>query len=579
MVRNQNFLLTDQIKAELHSREQQQTIALLLKDFEQNSSDWLWQTDYKDRFKDVSARFAEVSGRTDATLLQTSFAELFGPDPEFLNIYACESIRRREALVDVVVSTEVAGARRFWSLTAEPQDDRQGNFLGYKGVATDVSEELFAEKRLRIMAHTDQLTGVVNRRRFMEQLEDALSKYAPESVALLSVDLTGFKLINDTMGHPVGDGLLVQIAKRLEAWAAPGVTVARLGGDEFAIMVFDIEDEAEVSQLAEELLDLFERAFEVAPHSLLIDACVGFATGDTSACSAIALMTRADLALYAAKADGRGTSRAFEAVMSDDLLRRQQVERALHGAIERGEFSLRYQPIIDGKTGRVQAYEALLRWNSAELGPVSPSEFVPIAEDCGLIVPIGDWVLRAAVVEAAEWPSDIHVCVNVSPAQLRNSRLLSVVVQALDRSGLLPNRLTVEITEGVFLESSEHISRTLHDLLNLGIEVALDDFGTGYSSLSYLRSFPFSKLKIDKSFVADMDSNPANVKIIRAIIEMAGALGFKVIAEGVETEVQLKVLTELECDYLQGFLFAAPQMPAELIVLDDHRRDIVSEVG
>ena len=544
--------------AELAADEQRHTIAILLKEFEENSSDWLWQTDASSNFVNVGERFVQASGLPKEQLLKMNISDLFCTDSENINVQVCNLGIRRKILSGVSVCMQIEGETRYWSLNASPQWDDDKNFLGYNGVATDITDKYLAERRLLVLAHTDQLTGLVNRARFSEILNETFLGLGEKQTALIILDLDGFKLVNDTFGHPVGDHLLEQLADRLKQCESENVSIARLGGDEFAVLIQDINTPEEAQNTASNLLELFNAPFEISPHNIMIGACAGIALSGAHATTPEELMRYADLALYAAKSDGRGNWHLFETGMLDVVLRRQRMERELVGAIESGELSLLYQPIIDVGTGQVAAYEALLRWNSAEFGAVSPEEFIPVAEECGQIAPIGNWVLQQAMQEASKWPNNVQVCVNVSPAQLHDSKFLGVVVKNLDVNKLLPSQLVVEITEGVFLEASEHISKTLRDLLSLGVGIALDDFGTGYSSLSYLRSFPFSKLKIDKSFVDDIHANPAHIKIIKAIVDLATALGFEVVAEGVETQSQFEELKALNCDFVQGYLFSKP---------------------
>ena len=548
----------EQIIAKLTADEQRQTIAILLKEFEESSSDWLWHTDASAQFIKVGDRFVQASGLPKEQLVKLSMSSLFCADPEKFNAQVCQTGRKREIISGVPVCVQVGGKKRYWSLSASPQWDDDKHFLGYNGVAADITEKYMAEQSLRILAHTDELTGLTNRARFLELLVASFESLPEKQAALIILDLDGFKVVNDTFGHPVGDRLLERLAGRLKGWTGENVCVSRLGGDEFAVLIQDVKTPERAQNAASELLELFEAPFEVFQHSIAIGACAGIALNGTQAATPEKLMKHADLALYAAKADGRGKWHSFETGMLDVVLRRQRMERELASAIDRGEFSLMYQPIIDARTGEVAAYEALLRWNSVVFGNVSPEEFIPVAEESGQIAFIGNWVLQQAAQEATKWPRNIQVCVNVSPAQLHDSKFLSVVVKCLDDNALLPRQLVIEITEGVFLEKSEQISRTLRDLITLGVGIALDDFGTGYSSLSYLRSFPFSKLKIDKSFVDDIHDNPAHIKIIKAIVDLASALGFEVVAEGVETQSQFEELKALNCDFVQGYLFSKP---------------------
>ena len=572
MILNHVRMFVGQVLAESKSLAQSQTIAVLLKEFESTTSDWLWQTDAGGKFVDVGTRFAEAA-ELDARWLSTmTFCQLFGRDPDQqINGAACARLSEREPLSAVTVSIRIRGEFRYWSLTASPQFDKRGDFTGFRGVAADITERYLADKRLRHLAHVDQLTGLASRARFVELLDEAFDQQRHESIGLIALDLNGFKSINDTLGHPVGDRLLAELGNRFKAWCRPDTVVARLGGDEFAVLALDVDSCEAADAIAGEVLGLFDTAFEITPHRLTVGASAGIAVGGMHGDTPDELMRSADLALYAAKAEDSIERRIFDPQLSDALIRRQRIERALHGAIDNDELSLVYQPIIELKSGKIKAYEALLRWCSPELGVISPEEFVPVAEECGLIATIGNWVLKQATNEAAGWPSDVQICVNVSPAQMRDSRLVTTVLECLDDSGLEPGRLAIEITEGVFPDSNEHLAKALFFLHDLGIEIALDDFGTGYSSLSYLLKFPFSKIKIDRSFVDGIDESFGKTRIVRAVVELARALGFKVVAEGLETEGQLRTIRELECDLVQGYLFARPQRPDELAILTDRR--------
>lgn len=569
MIFNHGRLFADQVLAEVKTLEQSQTIGVLLKEFEASTSDWLWRTDADGIFFDIGPRFAEAADIQAQMLAQMRFAELFQNDPEGINAVARGKAERREPLSAVTTSIRIGDERRYWSLSASPHFDSNGVFTGYRGVAADITGTYLADSRLRYLAHADQLTGLVNRARFAELLDDAFAQQPHETIGLITIDLNGFKSINDTLGHPVGDQLLAELGLRLKQWAPPHTVIARLGGDEFAVLLLNLERPEAANEAAAELLMLFSASFDVSPHRLTIGACAGVAIGGLHAAAPDELMKCSDLALYAAKSGDGSDRRTFDPQMANALMRRQHVERALHRAIDDGELSLLYQPIIELETGRVAAYEGLLRWTSAELGRVDPDEFIPVAEECGLIAPIGDWVLRHATLQAATFPTDVQISVNVSPTQMRDTRLLNSVIRCLDESGLSPRRLTIEITEGVFLESSDHVTNALRSLLDLGVEIALDDFGTGYSSLSYLLSFPFSKIKIDRSFVDGIESSFGKTQIVRAVMDLAKALGFKVVAEGVETGEQLSVLQELNCDLIQGYLFSPPQQAEDIRVRTD----------
>ncbi|MBU1174224.1 MAG: EAL domain-containing protein [Alphaproteobacteria bacterium] len=544
--------------AEIANGEQKQTIDLLLKEFEDSSSDWLWHTDPEGRFIDPSTRFVAAAGRPAATLAGLSFETLFAPDAEGAGTGAIARFLDRKPLNGEDVALTVDGARRVWSLTAGPRFDRDGAFLGFRGVASDVTDLRAATDQLRQLAHYDQLTGLLNRASFVSELDRAIAEHGAASVGIVLFDLTGFKLVNDTLGHGVGDKLLSGLGERMKRLNGPNRRFARLGGDEFALLVGSHPRPAALSAAAEEALALFATPFVIAPHNVVIDASAGIALGGRDGSDTAALMRAADLALYAAKSSGRGRWRAYDEDMDTAYLRRQNLERGLREAIARNELSLRFQPILSARSGAVSAFEALLRWQSAEFGAVTPDEFVPIAEECGLIVPIGEWVMREACAVGTGLPDDIQICINVSPVQLRNRDFAATTAQCLAVCGLAPERLVIEITEGVFLDRSAQTDRVLNDLMALGAQIALDDFGTGYSSLSYLRSFPFSKIKIDKSFVDDAVAGGPNASIVKASVDLARSFGFEIVVEGVETHAQLTELVRLGCDYVQGFLFGQP---------------------
>ncbi len=563
-VKNQVRIFISNASAEISNREQKQTIGLLLKEFQDNSADWLWHTDADGYFIDPSDRFVAVMGLDAERLQKLRFKDVISLDTSRTNRQAIELLDRRESMTGVEVTLDIGDQRRCWTLTAGPSYDEHQTFVGYRGVASDVTELHAAAARLENLAHFDQLTGLPNRSSFIDELNTEIAGSAPGAVGIVLFDLTGFKLVNDTLGHSVGDELLACLGKRLTGLGASGRTFARFGGDEFALLVKAHPSSATLRSLAQSVFAQFAIPFAIGPHNVVIDASAGIALGGRDGNNAVELLRAADLALYAAKSSGRGHWLEYNADMDNAYLRRQNLERRLREAIDNDELSLRFQPIISIRTGRVSALEALLRWNSAAFGPVGPDEFIPIAEESGLIVPIGNWVLREAIKLCSGCNQGTEVCVNVSPVQLRNKKLVSVVRSCLKSSGLAPERLVLEITEGVFLERSAQTDKILRDLVALGVKIALDDFGTGYSSLSYLRSFPFAKIKIDKSFIDDIAAGGPNALITKAIIDLAAALKFDVVAEGVETNVQLAEIVRLGGGYVQGFLFSKPLTRDEL---------------
>ena len=415
------------------------------------------------------------------------------------------------------------------------------------------------EKRITQLAFNDSLTGLPNRAFFLQHLELELKQVGRRdgSLALLCVDLDNFKSVNDSLGHPVGDALLRAVALRLGANAREAL-VARLGGDEFTVILTQPKGQETAEAVAVRLIAALADPFEVAGHDLSVGASVGIAFAPGDAADADNLLKHADLALYQAKAEGGGTYRFFEAEMNARAQARHRLETDLRRAIGAGEFELYFQPLFDLESNRIGSFEALIRWNHPSRGLVAPDDFIPLAEETGLIVPIGAWVIQEACRQAMKWPEDVRIAVNVSSVQFRRSGLNNLIVQALAASGLDPHRLEVEITESVFLESSETLISTLHSLRGLGIRIALDDFGTGYSSLSYLQSFPFDKIKIDRSFIQQLLTRAGSTAIVRAITDLARALGMETTAEGVETSEQLDELREQGCSSVQGYLFSKP---------------------
>lgn len=423
----------------------------------------------------------------------------------------------------------------------------------FNRMVDDIAER---ERQITHMALHDALTGLPNRKLMREQLTLLAGRAgAGRRQALFCLDLDHFKTVNDTLGHPTGDALLCEIAGRLIAIAGDGF-VARLGGDEFALIVD--ERQKPFDRIAHDLIDAIRAPCIVNGHRLVPGTSIGIAIIGADGNDAVTLARNADLALYRAKQDGRGAYRFFEPAMDAEAQARRAMEMDLHEAIRLGQLSLMFQPLFNLSEGRVSAFEALLRWTHPERGMVSPVDFIPLAEDTGLIVPIGEWVLREACRTARTWPDHVRVAVNVSPVQFRNPGLNSVILQALTESGLPPHRLELEITESLFIDNPETTLASLHSLRSLGVRVALDDFGTGYSSLSYLRSFPFDKLKIDRSFIIDLLNSNGATAIIKSITTLAEALGMETTAEGVENAGQLDILREQGCSHIQGYYFSRP---------------------
>ena len=437
---------------------------------------------------------------------------------------------------------------------------------GYLVAIVDITERRKAEARIAHMAHHDGLTDLPNRDFYQDRLRQALerSQAGNKRVAVLCLDLDLFKNVNDAFGHPMGDRLLKAVAGRLKAEVRGENLVARLGGDEFAIALASGVSPNEASDFADRLIRALSARYEIDGLELVVGASIGIALspGDGDSCEE--LMRNADMALYRAKSDGGGVHRFFEREMDRQAQKRRDMERDLRTAFANGEFELHYQPLVDIAADQINAFESLLRWRHPEKGMISPVDFIPVAEDIGLIVALGEWVLREACAEAAKWPADVKVAVNLSPVQFRSRNLVQAVVSALAHSGLSPLRLELEITESVFLAETEANLAILHQLRQLGVSISMDDFGTGYSSLSYLRSFPFDKIKIDRSFIKDLAERSDCVAIVRAISSLGRSLNITTTAEGVETMDQLDWLRAEGCNQVQGFLFSAARPAAEV---------------
>jgi diguanylate cyclase (GGDEF)-like protein/PAS domain S-box-containing protein len=423
----------------------------------------------------------------------------------------------------------------------------------------DITERRKAESNIAHMAHHDALTGLANRVLLRERLETALlSVHRGGSLAVLYLDLDHFKSINDTLGHSIGDEFLKVIATRLSACVRGSDTVARLGGDEFVILLTGLQEPAEAETLATRVREAIAAPIDLNGHQIVADVSIGISIAPNDATTSEQLLVNADMALYGAKSSGRGTYRFFEPEMDARVKARRALELDLRRALTAGEFELYYQPLVNIERNEIVGCEALLRWHHPERGLIPPGEFIPVAEETGLIASIGEWVLKAACTEAAMWPDHIKVAVNVSPTQFKSRGLALTVVNALEQSGLSPRRLELEITEAVLMQNNDATLATLRHLHDLGVRIAMDDFGTGYSSLGYLRRFPFHKIKIDRTFVNDLSENADSVAIVRAIASLAAELKITTTAEGVETPEQLAKVRELGCTEMQGYLFSRP---------------------
>ena len=500
----------------------------------------------------------DVVGRTDADLYDKDLAATYlARDRE---VIASGEVRIIEE--DVIPRKDGSSVVLRTKKRAIMGPNGQPEFL--IGVSEDISERKRAEAQIAKLAHFDALTELPNRILFHDALRKALARAerSDDLVAVHCLDLDRFKTVNDTLGHPMGDALLRAAAGRLKAALREGDIVARLGGDEFAIVQCGVGSPREAARLAARVVEALSEPFDLFGQHVVVGASVGVALSPQDGATPEELLKKADMALYRAKADGRGAFHFFERDMDERLQARRALEVDLRQALAEGQLEIHYQPLLDLETDRISGCEALVRWRHPERGMIPPGQFIPLAEEIGLISVIGDWVLRAACEEAAKWPNTIRLAVNLSPVQFRGKALLRSVVSALSATGLEPRRLELEITESVLLDQNAANLSILHDLRALGVRISMDDFGTGYSSLSYLRSFPFDKLKIDQTFVRDILLDPDALAIIRAVTDLGARLGIVTTAEGVESSAQRDELRRQGCKEIQGYLISRPLPPA-----------------
>ncbi len=560
-----NFLFTK--VAEAGMAEKSEVVSLLLREFEEGEADWLWQIDTSRRVRSVSPRFAFALGMDPEDIDGKPFIQLIagpawetGQFPSSLHDLA-ERVKRRESFSNLLVRVTIRGQQRWWELSGTPKLNDNGVFDGFRGVGSDVTEQRESSDKIAYLARYDTLTGLPNRMMLTEALGEAM-RYAEQwrsRCAFLMIDLDRFKAVNDTLGHLVGDQLLARVSSRLKALMSENEMCGRLGGDEFAIVVRDASDLSRVNRVADAVIAALSQPYEVDHHTLYVGASVGSAIGPRDGSTVETLMRNADLALYRSKDEGGGQHFTYEPALHAHAEERRKLEFSLRRALERNEFLLNYQPAVDATSEQVVSFEAWLRWQSADHGLVSPAKFIPLAEDTRLIVPIGEWVLRAACIEATRWPSHVKVAVNVSGEQLLDPNFTASVVGALANSGLPPQRLEIEVTESIFVRDATTARAALEQIMGLGCSVALDDFGTGYSSLGYLRKLRFSTIKVDRSFVQGAATgNPESLAIIRAVVAMADSLEMSTTAEGVETEAELAMIRKLGCKKIQGYYFGRP---------------------
>ena len=583
-LQNARTFLTARI-AEAGVAEKEEVVSLLLREFEENQADWLWQVDQHGRINAASPRFAYALGHDPKQAEGKRLIELIAGEgwqtgnlPPSLHELA-DRLKRRESFADLVVQVDLGDGRRWWELSGTPMLDENGRFTGFRGVGSDVTEQRESSEKIAWLARYDTLTGLPNRLMLTEGLGEAL-RYAAQwktRCAFLMIDLDRFKAVNDSLGHHIGDKLLAQVAQRLQQVLGPNEQVGRLGGDEFAVVIRDASRTGHVNEVADAIIDAIAAPYNVDSHTLYIGASVGSAMGPRDGNTVETLMRNADLALYRAKDEGGGTHYRFLPTLHSNAEERLKLEASLRTAIGKQELELNFQPVVNARSESVVSFEALLRWNSKDHGFVSPAKFIPLAEDTRLIVPIGEWVLREACRQAVTWPDDVKVAVNVSGEQLLEPHFSKTVVRALADTGLAAHRLEVEVTESIFLRDARTARQTLEEIMALGCSIALDDFGTGYSSLGYLRTLRFSTIKVDRSFVQGAaQNNPESLAIINAVVAMAQSLEMTTTAEGVEDAAQAEMIRELGCTKIQGYYFGRPMPALEARSLVVKRRNIAA---
>ena len=539
-------------------KEQEHLISLLLRDFEETTSDWLWQVDEEGVVSGIPAGLQGEKCQYDIMQPGAVLVDLF--DPCEARDVLLQSVKRRQAFRDLVMPVRGSMGETWWRLTGKPVFEG-GFFAGFRGVASDVTVSKETEDRIAHLAHYDALTGLPNRVTMLETLEK-LARQRPvmgRQRALLWLDLDNFKWVNDTLGHPAGDELLKMVADRLTEACDADDTVARLSGDEFAVTIERKGGVAHIEAFVKELSDKLAEPYLLFGSSARCSASIGVRLFDAYAPDAQTLLQHADLALYQAKSDGRGGWCVFTPDLEARARRRREIEEDLQRALENNELLVYFQPQIDAESRKMVGCEALLRWAHPTKGLIYPGQFIETAEDSGLITRLGDWVIRAALEQARRLPDDVRVAVNISPLQIHSANLFPTIVNALAANELDPSRLDLEITESVLLTDTDFTLDRLHQLKNLGVRISLDDFGTGFSSLSYLRKFPFDKIKIDKSFISDMETSEDSRAITVATLGLAKSLGLRCTAEGVETEFQCDFLREHGCDELQGYFISRAQ--------------------
>lgn len=546
---------------------EQSTRLEIVNDFEAFGVGWIWASDKEGRLIYLSQSALEVLQLDCLTLLGQPLVELFETDdgnPEQgnarpLNFRLTSRSKLKDLVVRLIPASKKGGYNTWWSISAHPKFDEDGKFAGYRGSAKDVTIEYQHKLEESRLAEFDSLTGLANRHRMTRRLDSAITvlKCSQRTCALLMLDLDRFKQVNDTMGHMAGDELLRQVAERLRNIIGNRGEIGRLGGDEFQVILPDLDDRGKLGELADKLIQIVSQPYPIDGKRAIIGTSVGIAIAPYDGAERDELVRSADLALYAAKNGGRGGFRFYSADLKDEEEERALLVDDLREALANDQLELHYQPVVRTSDNMVVAFEALMRWEHEERGFVGPGMFIPVSEEANLINSLGEWALRTGCQEALNWPSSVRLAVNVSAVQFANSGFVEIVTNALDESGLEPDRLELELTESIFMGDSEMVDNTFRTLKELGVRLALDDFGTGYSSLSYLRTAPFDKIKVDKTFVDSCTDKAQNsAKIITAIIGLSEALGLETTVEGVEAFDQLDLVISKGAKFVQGWIYS-----------------------
>jgi diguanylate cyclase (GGDEF)-like protein/PAS domain S-box-containing protein len=545
----------------------------LLDSFENAGLGWFWATDSQGRLIYLSDNATKRLGCTVDDVIGQNLTALFVPETDSEGGQHSERplnflLGARNSITQLPVRLAVGTVDAWWEIAGKPQFDENQEFVGYRGSAKDITASFQSRRDAERLAQYDSLTGLANRHRMTKRLESILQAFrnSKRSCALLMMDLDRFKAVNDTLGHPAGDELLKQVARRIEKVIDGRGEIGRLGGDEFQIIIPDMDDRGDLGEIGQKLIQMVSQPYQINGSRAVIGTSVGIAVSPYDGIEVEELVKAADLALYAAKGGGRGQYRFFNIELTDGAKHRRQIEEDLRDALEHGELQMHYQPIVDSKTHMLKCLEALMRWNHPDRGFIPPSQFIPIAEDIGMIKDLGEFAIREVCRQAKQWPVELRVAVNVSPVQFARDDLPEVINSILMETGFAAHRLELEITESVFLGDTDRTQKMFEDLKRVGVRLALDDFGTGYSSLSYLQHAPFDKIKIDQSFVRGAtekgNNNPA---IMSAIVSLANSLNMETVAEGVETKDELNLVAERGASHVQGYIFSPAITHEELL--------------